>query len=199
MPIRPYTNCFFENRIEREAIDEIVYACERRARLRLPDDIPFEEWARLTDMWWEESRTKWPEYRWSHVHCWIEQYIKPKTDPDPKWGAAWVSPNIIVAGVGPLHRSWTLHEIAHAATHYQNWYAEGHGKAWRDIYLKMLNEFYPEFGRILAEEFDATPELNVVVNTPALKAAADAVEVLSPVDWACDVTIETDDDALPPT
>lgn len=178
MPIRPYSHSYskIHDHADNEPIDEMVYACERRSRMRLPDDIPFEEWARLIDEYWEAARKKWPEFLWSDRQAWIEQYVTPPGLEDPKWGAVWIYPNIIVAGTKSLHRSWTIHEIAHAATTYQNWYVTGHGKTWRSTYLMMLNEFYPEYGRILAEEFNAEPGLNTTPDFGRVLGTAVVVE-----------------------
>ena len=193
MPIRPFGYYHWTENIYQSPQDKAVFRCERIVRAKLPDVfMPFEEWAAFIDQCWDTTLRLWPEWQERldgnrkpyTPQIWIEQYVAPAERTEtPEWAAMCGHPNIVIAGLFPLAKSWAIHEIAHAAVDQTIFrYTKPHGVEWRNFYLTMLDEMYPEFGALLRTEFDADPEVNEI---PMVMKAG--VERLQPMEFVSDV------------
>jgi hypothetical protein len=161
----------------------LIYQCETEIRVALPGIQTFEDWAGIVDHVWEKvrhraengpttcrgrikyvpmdddekgrPRSKKTLLSMSEIPAWIE---KANPEWNPKWSALWAEPNIIVAGLKPLHTIWAVHEVAHQLVYYKHGWElneedTGHGSIWKQTYLDLLGEFYPVHAKLLEKTF----------------------------------------------
>lgn len=180
MPIRPSSFRYDPaGRQEYTDSQNLIYQCETEIRVALPGIQTFEDWAGIVDHVWGKVRHRAEDgpttcrgrvkylsddqerpYKktivpMSEIPAWIEQ---ARSEWKPTWSALWSEPNVIVAGLKPLHTIWAVHEVAHQLVYYQHGWElneedNGHGPIWKRTYLELLGEFYPVHAKLLEKTF----------------------------------------------